>query len=72
MAISESRKTNLLKGLIGRVKPKPKSSAELKLYEAMKAGKEVGDKMWQEAAKKHSWLHFTRHSPYQKIDMTII
>ena len=72
MAISESRKTNPLKGLIGRVKPKPKSSAELKLYEAMKAGKEVGDKMWQEAAKKHSWLHFTRHSPYQKIDMTII
>uniref|UniRef100_UPI00404843CD aminotransferase class III-fold pyridoxal phosphate-dependent enzyme n=1 Tax=Aquiluna sp. TaxID=2053504 RepID=UPI00404843CD len=61
-----------MKGLIGRVKPKPKSSAELKLYEAMKAGKEVGDKMWQEAAKKHSWLHFTRHSPYQKIDMTII
>ena len=72
MAISESRKTNPLKGLIGRVKPKPTSSAELKLYEAMKAGKEVGDKMWQEAAKKHSWLHFTRHSPYQKIDMTII
>ncbi|MEL0199876.1 MAG: aspartate aminotransferase family protein [Aquiluna sp.] len=38
----------------------------------MQAGKAVGDKMWQEAAKKHTWLHFTRHSPYQKIDMTII
>ncbi|MEL0237141.1 MAG: aspartate aminotransferase family protein [Aquiluna sp.] len=38
----------------------------------MQAGKAVGDKMWQEAAKTHTWLHFTRHSPYNKIDMTII
>ncbi len=71
MAISQERKTNPLARLIKPRKAKA-SSAELKLFEAMQAGKAVGDKMWQEAAKTHTWLHFTRHSPYNKIDMTII
>ena len=71
MAISQDRRTNPLSKLLKPKKSKP-SSAELKLFEAMKAGKAVGDRQWQEAAKTHTWLHFTRHSPYNKIDMTII
>ena len=35
----------------------------------MASGQEVGDKALQKSAKKHLWMHFTRHSPYNKIDM---
>lgn len=71
MAISQGKKVSPIQKLL-RPKKAASNPARLKLYEAMKAGQAVGDKQWQEAAKAHTWLHFTRHSPYNKIDMTII
>ena len=71
MSTTQNKKLGPLTKLI-KGRKKSESSAQLKLYEAMKAGEQVGDKQWQEAAKTHSWLHFTRHSPFNSKDMLII
>ena len=71
MSTTQNKKLGPLTKLI-KGRKKSASSAQLKLYEAMKAGEQVGDKQWQEAAKTHSWLHFTRHSPFNSKDMLII
>jgi adenosylmethionine-8-amino-7-oxononanoate aminotransferase len=71
MSTTQNKKLGPLTKLI-KGRKKSESSAQLKLYEAMKAGEQVGDKQWQEAAKTHSWLHFTRHSPFNTKDMLII
>jgi adenosylmethionine-8-amino-7-oxononanoate aminotransferase len=71
MSTTQNKKLGPLTKLI-KGRKKSESSAQLKLYEAMKAGERVGDKQWQEAAKTHSWLHFTRHSPFNTKDMLII
>jgi len=42
------------------------------LLDARKAGKEVTTEMLQQAAKDNLFLHFTRHSPYQTMDIPII
>jgi adenosylmethionine-8-amino-7-oxononanoate aminotransferase len=72
MAISQdSTKTNLLGRLLSPLKKKNNSSNQ-QLLEAMDAGQPIGDKQWQESGKDHSWLHFTRHSPFNSSDMRII
>lgn len=72
MAISESKKTNPLANLLKPLLKRDKAGPQLELLEAMAAGKEVGDKEWQKSGKEHNWLHFTRHSPFNKGDMNII
>jgi adenosylmethionine-8-amino-7-oxononanoate aminotransferase len=42
------------------------------LLKARRAGKEATPAMLQKAAKDNLFLHFTRHSPYQKSDIPII
>jgi adenosylmethionine-8-amino-7-oxononanoate aminotransferase len=41
-----------------------KGSRELKVFEAMQAGKPLTDALLQQSAKDHLWMHFTRHSPF--------
>ena len=74
MAIQENNKTKSLRGLFSSKKKSHVSTAsksDFPIVRAMAAGQEVGDKALQKSAKKHLWMHFTRHSPYNKIDMTI-
>jgi adenosylmethionine-8-amino-7-oxononanoate aminotransferase len=69
------KKSKGLLGLLGKKKSKKSESGErrdLKLFEAMSKGQPYGDKELQRSAKDHLWMHFTRHSPYQTKDMTII
>ena len=72
MAISESKKTNPLTNLLKPLLKRSSSEPKLELLEAMQEGKAVGDREWQKSGKEHSWLHFTRHSPFSKGDMNII
>ncbi|MEY4560285.1 MAG: hypothetical protein RL460_262, partial [Actinomycetota bacterium] len=68
-------KSKGLLGLIGKKKSKKSDSGsrkDLKLFEAMRDGETYGDRELQRSAKDHLWMHFTRHSPYQTKDMTII
>ena len=71
-----TKKSKSLLDLIGKKKKSKKSESgerrELKLFEAMSNGEAYGDKELQRSAKDHLWMHFTRHSPYQTKDMTII
>ena len=71
MSSTQAKKSSPLRKFLKRPS-KDAGPAQLKLYEAMKAGAEVGDKQWQEAAKAHTWLHFTRHSSFNSADMLII
>lgn len=78
MAIQESRKVKGLRSIFGKRKKlvDPTSTQadrdDLPLIEAIASGETIGDKELQRSAKDHLWLHFTRHAPYQNIDMTII
>ena len=75
MAIQENNKAKSLRGLFSSKKKGHVSTAsksDFPIVQAMAAGQEVGDRALQKSAKKHLWMHFTRHSPYNKIDMTII
>ena len=75
MAIQEGKRPKTLKGILKSIKAPAKkaaSSTQFPLMDAMAAGKPIGDKELQASAKKHLWMHFTRHSPYNTIDMTII
>ncbi|MEY3326996.1 MAG: hypothetical protein RL044_949, partial [Actinomycetota bacterium] len=72
MAISQdSSKTSILSKLLSPLRKKG-SSSELELLDAMDSGQPIGDKDWQKSGKEHSWLHFTRHSPFNSSDMRII
>ena len=72
MAISQdSSKTSILSKLLSPLRKKS-SSSELELLDAMDSGQPIGDKDWQKSGKEHSWLHFTRHSPFNSSDMRII
>jgi len=70
MSTTQNKKLSSLKKLIGG--NKKAIPGQLKLLEAMKSGEQVGDKQWQEAAKAHSWLHFTSHGSFNSKDMLII
>jgi hypothetical protein len=77
MAIQESQAGKLVRGLTSKlkapVKPaKAKADRATPLLDARKAGVEPTVKMLQQAAKDNMFLHFTRHSPYQKSDIPII
>jgi len=72
MAIQESKKPSALKKLFKSKKPKTHSNADFPLVAAMAAGETISDKELQKSAKDHLWMHFTRHSPYNTSDMTII
>ena len=72
MAISQdSSKASILSKLLSPLRKKS-SSSELELLDAMDSGQPIGDKDWQKSGKEHSWLHFTRHSPFNSSDMRII
>jgi adenosylmethionine-8-amino-7-oxononanoate aminotransferase len=47
-----------------RSKHVAKGNRELRVFEAMQAGKPVNDALLQQSAKDHLWMHFTRHSPF--------
>jgi adenosylmethionine-8-amino-7-oxononanoate aminotransferase len=77
MAIKESQARKLVRGIKSAFKApvKPASAAADRatpLQDARKAGIEPTHEMLQKSAKEHLFLHFTRHSPYQKNDMPII
>jgi hypothetical protein len=77
MAIQESQAGKLVRGLksVFKAPVKPavaKADRATPLGDARKAGTEPTVKMLQEAAKSNLFLHFTRHSPYQKADIPII
>jgi adenosylmethionine-8-amino-7-oxononanoate aminotransferase len=68
----QDKKLNPLKKLFPKRKAAAKTERALPLFQAMREGKEIGDKQWQRSAKDHLWMHFTRHSPFQSADMPII
>ena len=68
----QDKKLNPLKKLFPKRKAAAKTERDLPLFQAMREGKEIGDKQWQRSAKDHLWMHFTRHSPFQSADMPII
>ncbi|MEY4367570.1 MAG: hypothetical protein RLZ28_985 [Actinomycetota bacterium] len=77
MATKESQARKLVRGIKSAFKApvKPASAAADRatpLQDARKAGIEPTHEMLQKSAKEHMFLHFTRHSPYQKNDMPII
>ena len=77
MATKESQARKLVRGIKSAFKApvKPASAAADRatpLQDARKAGIEPTHEMLQKSAKEHLFLHFTRHSPYQKADMPII
>ena len=77
MATKESLARKLVRGIKSAFKApvKPASAAADRatpLQDARKAGIEPTHEMLQKSAKEHMFLHFTRHSPYQKNDMPII
>ena len=47
-----------------RTKHQETGARDLKLFEAMQAGKRGSDALMQQSAKDHLWMHFTRHSPF--------
>jgi adenosylmethionine-8-amino-7-oxononanoate aminotransferase len=77
MAIKESIARKLVSAL-KRDKAPAKKQAKARadqatpLLNARRAGKEATPAMLQKAAKDNLFLHFTRHSPYQKSDIPII
>ena len=77
MATKESQAGKLARGLKSAFKApvKPATAAADRatpLLDARKAGVEPTVKMLQQAAKDNLFLHFTRHSPYQKGEIPII
>ena len=77
MATKESQARKLVRGIKSAFKApvKPASAAADRatpLQDARKAGIEPTHEMLQKSAKEHLFLHFTRHSPFQKADMPII
>lgn len=65
MSIQE--RANPLSKIFGakrKAKSKLQGERDLKVFEAMSQGQPVGDKLLQQSAKDHLWLHFTRHSPF--------
>ena len=78
MAIQESSKASGLRRLFSKRKSSTTASSSsadrnnLHLAEAMEKGWEITPDMYQQSAKDHLWLHFTRHSPFQTQDMPII
>lgn len=73
MAIQAGKQPKTLKKLLSSIKPaSKKTEAKFPLLDAMAQGKTISDQDLQASAKKHLWMHFTRHSPYKTNDMTII
>ena len=58
-------------GLAKLFKRKPASKAK-SIIETLAEGLPATDAQLQQSAKDHLWMHFTRHSPFQKADMKII
>ena len=78
MAVKESKARKLVQGVKSLLKAPGKKPAAARadratpLVDARKAGDEITADMLQQSAKEHLWLHFTRHSPYEKKDIPII
>jgi adenosylmethionine-8-amino-7-oxononanoate aminotransferase len=77
MATKESKARKLTSALKPGKAPaskpaKAKADHATPLLDARKAGKEATPAMLQKAAKENLFLHFTRHSPFQKGPMPII
>jgi adenosylmethionine-8-amino-7-oxononanoate aminotransferase len=76
MAIQNRPKSSVFSNLFRR-RSRPLESGgvgrrDLPLVVARREGEEIDDSMLQSSAKEHLWLHFARHSPFQKGDMGII
>ncbi len=79
MAIQQQKKSGPISRLVGALRgkrsgspAKKKSVGSYPLVEARATGTEISNKMLQESGRKHIWLHFSRHSGFQKGEMPII
>ena len=77
MATKESQAGKLVRGLASKLKApvKPAVAAADRatpLTDARKAGREITTKMLEQSAKENMFLHFTRHSPFQKGEIPIV
>jgi len=73
MAIQDSKKPGAIKRLLTARKLASKHThADYPIVAALKAGETIQEQDLQASAKKHLWMHFTRHSSYNQNDMVII
>lgn len=77
MAIMESQARKLVNGIksVFKAPGSPASAAAdmaTPLLDARKAGKEITSAMLQKSAREHMFMHFTRHSQFDKSEIPII